>query len=191
MASCHTWTCCKKMKNAIPFLVLLHIWCCYKTYTIKGLLLCPWCVVTNLHQNYCYYCYYWSGHHATTNHFCSCEKREKTWTNCVFIRARQQQQLVVLVYAQKGRKQSSVCAVLHSFILLALRIYYVLYFFCSSSSAIDSSRCPKSCNLQFQTTTVILLLLLFALRLGNTEIQQLSFNCIYLASVKLCSLPAE
>ena len=26
--------------------VLLHIWCCYKTYTIKGLLLCPWCVVT-------------------------------------------------------------------------------------------------------------------------------------------------
>ena len=34
------------------FSVLLHIWCCYKTYTIKGLLLCPWCVVTtaaNLH----------------------------------------------------------------------------------------------------------------------------------------------
>ena len=52
MASCHTWT-CKKMKNAIFFgPILLHIWCCYKTYTIKGLLLCPWCVVTvaNLHQ---------------------------------------------------------------------------------------------------------------------------------------------
>ena len=73
MASCHTWT-CKKMKNAIFFgPILLHIWCCYKTYTIKGLLLCPWCVVTGKPASPETQLYYYTtrtttGHHAT-NHF--------------------------------------------------------------------------------------------------------------------------
>ena len=79
MASCHTWT-CKKMKNAIQpsfSSVLLHIWCCYKTYTIKGLLLCPWCVVTvvaNLHQTE-------TGHHATNHFFLSWETTKQRGKN--------------------------------------------------------------------------------------------------------------
>ena len=82
MASCHTWT-CKKMKNAIFFgPILLHIWCCYKTYTIKGLLLCPWCVVTvaNLHQTELAIM-------QRTIFFCreKQQKGKKLWTNCVFI----------------------------------------------------------------------------------------------------------
>ena len=53
--------------------VLLHIWCCYKTYTIKGLLLCPWCVVTGKPASPETQLYYYTtrtttGHHAT-NHF--------------------------------------------------------------------------------------------------------------------------
>ena len=61
--------------------VLLHIWCCYKTYTIKGLLLCPWCVVTGKPASPETQLYYYTtrtttGHHAT-NHFFREKSRKK------------------------------------------------------------------------------------------------------------------
>ena len=72
---CHLFRCrsCSSSSSTI----LLHIWCCYKTYTIKGLLLCPWCVVTvvaNLHQTE-------TGHHATNHFFLSWETTKQRGKN--------------------------------------------------------------------------------------------------------------
>ena len=76
--------------------VLLHIWCCYKTYTIKGLLLCPWCVVTGKPASPETQLYYYTtrtttGHHAT-NHFFR-EKSRKKLGQIAFLLGQ---------YAQKG-----------------------------------------------------------------------------------------